>query len=302
MQRQINFIYVLFLLYATAVSQIHHHSGAHDIPSWLINLPPSFAPRNSSSMPHQHQHSHQPLGHLVDVRGSKENMTVFEQLIETSLPPIDAFTDGEIVDALEHFFWGMRDGLAMELGALDGSPNTRSMTVEYEKSLGWKRILIEGNPRYKDNLIRLSPLAFSVNAAICERHATVHFIDAEYTGGMAEFMGMDFLKSYHPKVYNAGTPPGNVSSIAWDKLQGVNVAAVDCVPLGLVLHRAHVSQVNYFILDVEVSDFMTILHHILLSFPSSLFNTPSSFSSFILASHFSYFAIIIKLIYTIKTP
>lgn len=29
------------------------------------------------------------------------------------------------------------------LGALDGSPNTRSMTYEYEASLGWKRILVD---------------------------------------------------------------------------------------------------------------------------------------------------------------
>ena len=28
-------------------------------------------------------------------------------------------------------------------GALDGSPNTRSMTYEYEVSLGWKRILVD---------------------------------------------------------------------------------------------------------------------------------------------------------------
>lgn len=44
---------------------------------------------------------------------------------------VDAFTDGEIVDSVEHFFWGMVNGTAMEIGALDGSPATRSMTHRY---------------------------------------------------------------------------------------------------------------------------------------------------------------------------
>lgn len=40
------------------------------------------------------------------------------------LDKINAFTDGEVVDAYEHCFWGMDDGLTVELGALDRSPTT----------------------------------------------------------------------------------------------------------------------------------------------------------------------------------
>eukprot|EP00596_Hydrurales_sp_CCMP1899_P006569 CAMPEP_0119053892 /NCGR_PEP_ID=MMETSP1177-20130426/74715_1 /TAXON_ID=2985 /ORGANISM="Ochromonas sp, Strain CCMP1899" /LENGTH=61 /DNA_ID=CAMNT_0007033963 /DNA_START=220 /DNA_END=402 /DNA_ORIENTATION=- len=61
-------------------------------------------------------------------------MTIFADIASMKA---DTIVDGEVVDALEHFFWGMRDGVAMELGGLDGTPNTRSMTYEYEKHLNW---------------------------------------------------------------------------------------------------------------------------------------------------------------------
>lgn len=33
-------------------------------------------------------------------------------------------SDGEAADAMEHYFYGQGDGIAMELGGLDGSPKT----------------------------------------------------------------------------------------------------------------------------------------------------------------------------------
>jgi hypothetical protein len=66
-----------------------------------------------------------------------------------ALSKVDGYVDGENVDVLEHFFWGQVDGIAMELGALDGTPTTRSMTYTLEAALGWRRVLIEGNPSYR---------------------------------------------------------------------------------------------------------------------------------------------------------
>ena len=48
----------------------------------------------------------------------------------------------------------------MELGALDGSPNTHSMTYDFEKSMGWRRILVEGDPSYRQRMLQLSPKLF----------------------------------------------------------------------------------------------------------------------------------------------
>jgi len=45
-------------------------------------------------------------------------------------------------------------------------------------------------------------------------------------------------------------PPGNLSSLNWQSLD--KVSPVDCVPLSVILHKAHVRHINFFILDVEV--------------------------------------------------
>ena len=104
-------------------------------------------------------------------------MVAFQSTIRSQLDRIDSTlataSDGEVVDALEHFFWGLQGGVAVELGALDGTPNTHSMTHEYEKSLGWRRILIDANPSYRIALLEQSPLAFSVHAAICAKQTKV---------------------------------------------------------------------------------------------------------------------------------
>eukprot|EP01036_Dinobryon_divergens_P028849 gene28849-37857_t len=194
--------------------------------SWLLNYPDEF--RLSTS-----------LGQLLDVRSDAENMTIFKQFIDRILPSIDGCTDGEVVDGIEKYFWGMRNGLAMEIGALDDTPSTHSMTFAFENSFGWKRILVDANPVYRGQLPMKSPAAFSANAALCEHHSTVHFVAAEYIGGIVEFMGPGFLKGYHPSIYNAGVPPGNISSVDWSATK--NVTAVDCVPLNLLLRKARVT-------------------------------------------------------------
>jgi hypothetical protein len=136
----------------------------------------------------------------------------------------------------------------MELGALDGSPNTNSMTYELEKSFGWHRILIDGNPKYREALRQNSPDAFGVIAAICESQSTVHFAQVEYVGGILEFMSQQFIQRFHKDIYEAGSPPGNLTSVDWTKFQTL---AIDCMPLSHILHKAKVQHINFFILDVE---------------------------------------------------
>ena len=169
----------------------------------------------------------------------------------------DRNTDGEVVDAIEHYFWGQTNGTAIELGALDGSPISRSMTHEYELSFGWKRILIDANPLMKRKLLERSPNAFSVKAAICSITRIVHFAHHRYTGGIVEFMDPKFIEMFHPEIYNYTFPPGNISSIDFDTIRHL-VKRVICIPLSLVLAKAHVNHVNYFILDVEVSYLLLI--------------------------------------------
>lgn len=113
------------------------------------------------------------------------------------------------------------------------------------------------NSCFRQAMIERSPLSFGVNAAICQHDTKVHFLRSEYVGGIVEFMGQDFMKSYHASIYNAGVPPGNVSSINWKNFADV-VSEVPCIPLATVLHKSRLHHINFFILDVEVR--LSVLH------------------------------------------
>ena len=103
-------------------------------PKWLVNLPPGWM-------------QEQKLGNnMRDVSHDEKKMANFAGVIAVTLSETGGRTDGELPDALEHFFWGKEEGIAIELGALDGSKTLRSQTWDYEAKLGWKRILIDGNP------------------------------------------------------------------------------------------------------------------------------------------------------------
>lgn len=226
----------LLLIVVAGHDQMMHRSSSH--PTWLVNCPSAFSGLDP------------PLGRLLDVKNDLANVSLFESFSDVYLDRIVGATDGEEVDAIEHFFWGQRNGLAIELGSLCGSNYSHSVTAGYEVQMGWKRILVEGDPRYRDLMRQRSPQAFSANAAICARHTQVHFINSMYVGGIAEFMSPTFLKRNHPQLYNISVPPGNVSSIDWSQIPYAHL--IDCVPLSAILRRAKVKHVNLFILDVEV--------------------------------------------------
>ena len=207
---------------------------------WLINDPPAF-------------HAGNRTGIMLDVRDNKESMKQFVKVRDEALDRTDSYTDGEVVDALEHYFWGMTNGVAVELGALDGSRNKHSMSFDFEHSLGWKRILIEGNPFYRSDLGKHSPNALTINAAICSTPSVVHYSQSHYLGGIVEYMAVDFLKKYHPKIYNFCVPPCDVSSLNYSLMTNL-VKPVECIPLSQVFQQAKLKHINYFILDVEVSN------------------------------------------------
>lgn len=217
----------------------HHHHLNNDtsIPHWLVNLPTYF-------LDNLDKHAK-----LLDFTKDFNSINLFTNTSDDMYEKIDAYTDGEFSDSIDHFFWGMKNGLAMELGALDGSPKTRSMTHEYEKVFGWKRILVEGNHFYRGNLKSRSPLSFSVHSPICENIQSIHYAPAGYLSGIVEHMTPDFLKLYHKKIYDAGVPKGSIN-ITWNDL-GDTVRNIKCIPLKTILSHIDIHHINFFILDVE---------------------------------------------------
>ena len=212
----------------------------HEQYEWLVNAPPNF---------HEHLSKN---GTMIDAKSDAELMAKFESERQFYLDNPCSHTDGEVIDAVDHYFWGMTHGLSMELGGLDGSHSTRSMTASFEEKFKWKRIIVEGNPLYRQGLVKKSPLAFGVNAVICSDPTIMHYSSREYIGGLLEFMSQKFLRDFHTAIYRNCTPHGNLSSVDFTKFS--DVIPVACIPLSQVLHRAHVKHINYFVLDVEVRE------------------------------------------------
>lgn len=214
-------------------SSVDHSSKGH-VPSWIVNQPAIFSNGGAHG------------DRLLDMRNDTANMTFYSAFVRWFTDRVDGFTDGENVDAIEHYFWGIRNGLSMELGALDGSKASRSMTVDYEREMDWKRILIDGDPIYKTKLATESPLAFGVSAAICEKAGKVHFAPGEYIGGIVEFMSEAFMGEYHKNVFKSVNPyikahNGSLEGFNWADVQLEKERAlieIDCLPLSTILHKA----------------------------------------------------------------
>ena len=240
----------LLLLLVSSFASTHTLRG-QEVPSWLVNWPDHFRKNVVESQ-------------QIDVSLDPGETSAQEILIEREKAALDpGRVDGENIDVIEHFFWGKKGGMAIELGALDGSPATFSVTHVLESELLWKRIIIEGNPRWKDEMRKHSPLALAVSAAICEKEKTLHYADMEMVSGIVEFMSDSFLKKFFARV-SAEKIPHDATSIDWESAAFSDnklIIPISCIPLSMVLKLAKVSHVNFFMLDVEGGE-MSVLKSI----------------------------------------
>ena len=225
-------------------------------PPWMINVPPDWFDR-----PHDKSRLQNIEQTDMHQDGKTTMLLYMASLIDDRLARVKGFTDGEMVDMAEHFFWGKSGGLAIELGALDGTWRTHSQTEDLE-DFGWMRILIDGNPKYRKSMPKLAPKSYCVLGAICmtdddDKHKIVHYQSKGYVGGILEFMSDRFLKDYHTEVYKAGTPYGNLTSVNWDSpdMQRLAITPVHCIRLSAILTHARAQHINFFILDVEGGEF-----------------------------------------------
>lgn len=206
----------------------------------ILNLPSSWVPSQS----------HLKKDAVVDT-------AFLDEIFDYSRSNFSLAVDLEDVDAVEHFFWGMRGGLALELGAEDGSIYTHSMTSMLEEYLGWRRILIEGNPKFRAALKERSPNAVTISAAVSDSVASRHFSPLKDVGGLIDAMTPEFLSWYHHHLNNHSTPfPEQLSSVDWtaESVQQLNITRVQTVPLQHLLDKVGVRHIHFFILDVEGSE------------------------------------------------
>jgi hypothetical protein len=63
-------------------------------------------------------------------------------------------------------------------------------------------------------------------------------------------MNPGFLKRFHTRIYEAGNPKGDITTIN-DLYKFPEITPIQCFPLKKVLKEAKVNHINLFILDVE---------------------------------------------------
>lgn len=197
-------------------------------------------------------------GHFKKYDGKIEFEThVTQEYININYPKFvdkNGWTDGEDIDAIEHFFWGSSNGLVMEMGAVDG--RFLSQSIAFEK-LGWNRILVEGNTFWTEKLKALNQNALIVNSAVCESEKDLHYVGKSSDAGVAgivEFMSPRFLSFFHPQLLNFINSYGSIESVKnWSLYSNYekDISLIKCIPLQYVFDTLNIFHINYFILDVE---------------------------------------------------
>ena len=211
-------------------------SDAKQYPDWVIRSGASFDDTSPPTM------------------RMSTNLATFADVAEEEYKNIYGGTDGEKIDLLEKFFWGMEYGTIIELGALDGGKASHSQSELFE-NFHWKRVLLEGNPTHRDGLMK-HVNAFSANIVVCKQDMVHYAIGhVPMASGIVEFMAPTFMGQFHKTLYKEAGSTGtfNVSSINWnsDRISSLNILKVPCVSIDKVLTTIGLTHVNAFILDVE---------------------------------------------------
>lgn len=177
------------------------------------------------------------------------NITDFEEVVDMALSKPNDTTDLEIVDMLEHFFWGFKNGLAIEIGVRNVG---RSMIHPLGR-LGWRRVLVEGDPKYWSILRHQADDADVVTCPICRMNQLIHYANrSDHTAGIIEFMNLDFIRSFYFDIFESSSPPGNISSVNdWSLFP--YVLPMQCYSMAFILSAMDITHVEFLMVDVAVS-------------------------------------------------
>jgi FkbM family methyltransferase len=145
--------------------------------------------------------------------------------------------DGEDRFALDLFFSGVRGGLILESGALDGVLLSTSWL--FERALGWRAIHVEASASNYAHLVRNRPGALNIHAALCKEPASLHMVAQNASsptavGGIWEFMAPRFREYFWPGISDVSSLP-----------------TVACLPLAPLLALFGITHVDFWVLDVE---------------------------------------------------
>jgi hypothetical protein len=135
------------------------------------------------------------------------------------------------------YFNGLCGGTYIEMGALDGIRYSNSYV--FNKAFSWKGLMVELGPSNFKSLLknRRNELAL-VNAGVCEKKRTLHYVERIAVGGIWEFAAPGFKKQWWPDIKD-------VNSTA--------LTPIECSPLQDIIDEHIGKQVyfDFFSLDIE---------------------------------------------------
>jgi len=136
----------------------------------------------------------------------------------------------------KNIFCGVRNGFFFEAGAIDGV--LISNTWAFEKVLGWKGILIEGQRQQFANLKKNRPNSITVSAPLCSTRRKVHYAEhpIKEVSGIVEFMADPFIDRWYEGNRDKFMVPEN---------------EVECYPLQDIFDFFQIRTINFFSLDME---------------------------------------------------
>ena len=147
-------------------------------------------------------------------------------------------SEGEESFVLDYFFGGLlgkpqRGGVFLELGAHDGLSMANS--IHFEECLGWRGLLVEGQPSLFPRLTFNRPRSMLLRAAVCKIHGVENFTTrSDVLGGIQANLAKSHVRRH--------------------KMRARDVEPVACAPLGDWLSLLRFTRIDLMYLDVEGSE------------------------------------------------
>ena len=139
----------------------------------------------------------------------------------------------------DNWFYGMKNGVIMESGALDGLQYSTSYM--FENIANWTSVHVEADPINYGKLIQNRLNAININCALCSEPRLLHYTNEDNNPavrGFVELMPPAFLNSWHPKISSG-------------EVKIADLPAVQCVTAKSLMRELHLRHIDIWILDVE---------------------------------------------------
>ena len=141
--------------------------------------------------------------------------------------------------AYSTYFFGVRNGLILESGALDGKQHSNSNLFVH--ALGWRALHVEASPFNWRALVRQRPESINIHAALCSRPQQLTFVYKEANdavAGLWELMSPSSQRGFWGHLLNS---PEKLAAFP----------KVSCVPVQSLLDMFRITHIDFWVLDIE---------------------------------------------------